>query len=369
MNNSPLPSYLLTYPTVFAVGDEYQIFAPFSDEVIFWVEVGDHAYYDHSNGILRSGTNMHCVKLPMAVLDERGEYTVVYRKMINRAPYFPSSEEERRLTIPFRPVKSEGAINLYHISDAHNRVNEPIAAGQFFGDALDLLILNGDIPDHSGDVKNFNAICKIASGVTKGEIPVVFARGNHDTRGIHAEDMPNYIPTKDGRTYYTFRVGALWGLVLDCGEDKSDDHPEYGHTVCFHQFRLEETEFLRRIIANHEREYDAPGVNCRLVISHIGFTHIAAPPFDIEQELYGEWTRLVGKMNPDLLLYGHYHTVAICPPGGPFDQQGQPCTAVIGSKPTEQGFVGCGITLHPDGRKRIVFNDETGNILTDEVIK
>ena len=361
-----LPSYLLTYPTVFAVGNEYQIFAPFSDEVIFWVKVGDRTYYDHCNGILRSNTNMHRVKLPMAVLDECGEYTVVYRKMINRAPYFPSSEEERWLTVPFCPVKSEGAINLYHISDAHNRVAEPIAAGQFFGDDRDLLVLNGDIPDHSGDVKNFNAICEIASGITHGEIPVVFARGNHDTRGIHAEDMPNYIPTQDGCTYYTFRVGALWGLVLDCGEDKADDHPEYGHTVCFHPFRLEETEFLRRIIANAEREYDAPGVNYRLVISHIGFTYIDQPPFDIEQDLYREWTKLVAEMHPDLLLYGHFHRVQICPQGGDIDHQGQPCTAVIGSRPTPGGFVGCGVTLHPDGSLRIVFNDEAGNILTDE---
>lgn len=364
-----LPPYLLAYPTVFAVGDEYQIFAPFSDEVIFWVKVGNRTYYDHSCGVLRSNTNLHRVRLPMAVLDEVGEYTVVYRKMINRAPYFPSSEEERTLKIPFRPVKREGAINLYHISDAHNRVDEPIHAGRFFGNDLDLLILNGDIPDHSGDVKNFNAICKIASGITRGEIPVVFARGNHDTRGIHAEDMPNYIPTRNGNTYYTFRVGAIWGLVLDCGEDKGDDHAEYGHTVCFHQFRLEETDYLRQIIAHAEREYDADGVQYRLIVSHIGFTHIAEPPFDIEKELYQEWTCLVEQMNPDLLLYGHFHRVSICPPGCEIDHQGQPCTAIIGSKPTDGGFIGCGITLSPDGRKRVVFSDEKGCVLADEVIE
>lgn len=364
-----LPPYLLTYPTVFAVGDDYQIFAPFSDEVIFWVKVGGRTYYDHSNGILRSNTHMHRVKLPMAVLDECGEYTIVYRKMINRSPYFPTSEEERSLTVPFRPVKREGAIHLYHISDAHNRVEEPVRAGSLFGDALDLLILNGDLPDHSGDVKNFNAICEIASGITRGEIPVVFARGNHDTRGIHAEDMPSYTPTQDGRTYYTFRVGAIWGLVLDCGEDKADDHAEYGHTVCFHSFRLEETDYLKKVIAHAEQEYDAPGVNYRLVISHIGFTYIDQPPFDIEQDLYREWTKLVAEMRPDLLLYGHFHRVQICPQGGAIDHQGQPCTAIIGSKPLSGGFVGCGITLQPDGNKRILFNDDKGTVLTDEIVK
>ena len=50
--NSALPPYMLTYPTVFAVGDQYQIFIPFSDEVIVWVKVGDCVFYDHCNGVL-----------------------------------------------------------------------------------------------------------------------------------------------------------------------------------------------------------------------------------------------------------------------------------------------------------------------------
>lgn len=374
MTLPPLPEYMLTYPTVFAVGNEYHIFVPFDTESIVWVKVGEHIYYDHCNGILRSNTNMHRVQLPMSVLDDAKEYTVVYRKMIDRAPYFPSSEDERTLTLPFRPIKNEGSINLYHVSDAHNLVAEPVAAGQFFGDELDLLVLNGDIPNHSGKVRNFNAMCEIASGITHGQCPVVFARGNHDTRGIHAEDMPSYIPTKEGRTYYTFRAGCVWGLLVDCGEDKADNNAEYGHTVCFHQFRLEETEFLKQVIAKAHKEYDAPGVKYRLVISHIGFTHIHHPPFDIEQELYGEWTRLVSKMKPDLLLYGHYHTVRICPPGCDFDHQGQPSTAIIGSKPIlggdrGNGFIGCGVTLREDGTKRVIFNDDKGNVLTDEIIR
>ena len=374
MTLPPLPAYMLTYPTVFAVGNEYHVFVPFETETIMWVNVGDHTYYDHCNGVLRSNTNMHRVQLPMSVLDEAKEYTVVYRRMIDRAPYFPKSEDERALTLPFRPIKNSGEINVYHVSDAHNLVSEPIAAGQLFGDDLDLLVLNGDIPNHSGKVQNFNAICEIASGVTRGQCPVVFARGNHDTRGIHAEDMPSYIPTKDGRTYYTFRAGCVWGLLLDCGEDKPDDNEAYGHTVCFHQFRLEETEFIKQVITNSDREYDSPGVKYRLVISHIGFTHVHHPPFDIEQELYGEWTQLVSKMKPDLLLYGHYHKVMICPSGCDFDNQGQPCTAIIGSKPDfnkENGnsFIGCGITLHENGTKRVIFNDDKGNVLTDEIIR
>ena len=369
-----LPEYMITYPTVFAVGNNYNIFVPFSEEVIMWVKVGDKLYYDECNGILRSNTNMHKAELPMSVLDEAKEYTVVYKKMIERKPYFPISEPERELTVKFRPVKEDGRINVYHISDAHNLVAEPVAAGRFFGDDIDLLVLNGDIPNHSGDVKNFNAICEIASGVTGGQCPVVFARGNHDTRGIHAEDMPNYIPTMNGKTYYTFRVGCVWGLLLDCGEDKRDENEEYGGTICFHQFRVAQTEFIKRVIENAKNEYEAEGVKHRMVISHIGFTHIDKFPFDIEQEIYGEWSRLMREyVKPDILFYGHYHFVGISHVGCEFDNQGQPCAAIIGSKPIfdkENGnsFIGCALTFMEDGKKRVVFNDDKGVIHRDEII-
>ena len=115
---SNLPEYMLVAPTVYAIGDKYNIFVPFSDEVIMWVKVGEHTYYDHCNGILRSNTNMHKVELPMSVLDEAKEYTVHYIKMIDRRPYCPISEEERSITLPFRPVPTDGEIKIYHIADA-----------------------------------------------------------------------------------------------------------------------------------------------------------------------------------------------------------------------------------------------------------
>ena len=370
-----LPEYMLAKPTVFAVEDQYQIFVPFSEQVIMWVKVGDQIFYDDCNGILRSNTLMHKVLLPMRALDEAGSYTVVYKKIIERKPYRPTSEPEREITVSFRPVPKQGEIRLYHVADAHNMVDFPIAAGQYFGDSLDLLVLNGDLPNHSGDIRNFDAICYIASGITGGHCPVVFARGNHDTRGLHAEDMPNYIPTRNGWTYYTFRVGCVWGLVLDCGEDKDDSHEEYGGTVCFHQFRLRETEFIKEVIANAKKEYEAEGVQHRLVISHIGFTYIKKAPFDIENEIYTEWCRLMREyIQPELLLYGHYHKTYISPVGSDFDHRGQACTAIIGSKPIRDenknglGFVGCGIVLREDDKKRVIFNDHTGAVLSDEII-
>ena len=133
MNQATLPEYMHCYPTVMAAGKKYFIFVPFDDEVIMWVTVKDKTYYDDCNGIFRSNTRMHKVELPCSVLDNAGEYTVHYIKMIDRRPYFPISEDERSLTLSFRPVPTDRDINIYHIADAHNLVEEPVAAGRYFG--------------------------------------------------------------------------------------------------------------------------------------------------------------------------------------------------------------------------------------------
>jgi predicted phosphodiesterase len=368
---------MLTLPTVFAIGDKYNIFVPFSCEVIMWVKVGDKTYYDEYNGILRSNTNMHKVELPMSVLDSEKKYTVCYKKAIERKPYFPKFEDEVALTFDFRPVPTSGPINIYHIADAHNLVDEPVRAGRYFGDKLGLLILNGDIPNHSGRIENFNAICEIAAKVTGGSCPSVYVRGNHDTRGIHAEDMPNYIPTLNGKTYYSFRVGSLWGLAIDCGEDKPDGNAEYGGTICFHGFREREDEYIHEIVGNANKEYNADGVEHRIVISHIPFSYIQPAPFNIEQDIYREWTRVMrDEIKPELLLYGHLHQTAIYAPGSDFDSYSlQPCPAIVGSAPIlphsspdgKTGFTGCAITLDGD-KMTVVFNNDKGEIVSKHEI-
>lgn len=211
---------------------------------------------------------------------------------------------------------------------------------------------------------------KIAAKITKGNIPVVFSRGNHDTRGLMAERFNEYTPTYQGNTYYTFRIGNVWGMVLDCGEDKLDSHEEYGGTVCFHQFRLRETAFIKDVIARANEEYLADGVEYRLVIAHNPFTVIHKKPFDIEQELFGEWIQLIGEhIQPQALLGGHMHCLKVIRPGDELDCFGQTFPTVVGSivKGQDPYYAGAGFEL--DGEKMtITFTDSEGNVLETESI-
>ncbi len=362
---------LITYPAVYAVGEEYQIISVFSCEALVWVEVGGEQFFDESNGIIRSGKPVHKVSVPMELLNETKEYSVCYRKVIERKPYYTDTEDVQSISFSFKPIESE-TIKIYHIADAHNKVATPVAAGRFFGDELDLLVLNGDIPNHSGDIKNFDAIHEIAGQITKGEIPVIFSRGNHDMRGIYAENIAEYTPTDRGNSYFTFRLGDLWGIVLDCGEDKPDASIEYGNTICCHAFRRRETRFIKNVIKNAEREYLAPGVKKRLVICHDPFTYTPPAPFDIEIELFTEWARLIGEnIKPNFMLCGHKHVCEVSYSGSPRDNKVQPCPVIIGSNPHkhEEGpdrFDGCAIIYNND-KVHVKFTDQDKNIIGEEI--
>ena len=233
-------------PAVFVVGNTYQIMLPCTQPSLMWVKIGEKCYYDHVNGILRSDTKMHRITVPQHELNEAGAYTLCERLIIERKPYFSETENIQETEYEFRPVKTDGA-RAFHLADVHGNTKVALSVAEKFG-AIDFLILNGDIINHSGSVDKFDAIYEIIEELTEGNIPVVFSRGNHDLRGVCAEKLSEYTPINNGNSYYTFNLGSIWGILLDCGEDKSDEHPEYGNTICCHYFREEEKKYLKQII-------------------------------------------------------------------------------------------------------------------------
>ena len=358
-----------TAPAVFAVGNEYQIMVEVEKESLMYVKVGELTFYDESNGVMNSLSPMHRVCVPMHVLDKEKEYTVIIRPIIERKVYFPETEEPQEFNFNFRPIP-EKDVRIFHISDAHSWVEQPIAAAKTFGD-VDLLILNGDVIDSSGDPSMFSNIYEICSAITNGEIPVVFSRGNHDMRGYYAEKVTDYIPNSNGKTYYSFRCGNLWGLVLDCGEDKDDDHVEYGYMVASHIFRQRQTEYIKSIIENAENEYAAEGVKTKLIICHNPFSIQLAEPFNIEEEIFSEWAKLLkDNVKPDLMICGHLHATDIYPVGCKRDHLGQPCPVVVASLPiwSEKNFVGGGITIK-DTEFEVAFTDSLGVTRSKEIVK
>ena len=362
-----IPNIFLTSPIVYAVRDTYQILVPVREPCVMWVKADGKCYYDDSNGILRSACTTHKMTVPMEVLNRARQYSVCWRAVPERKPYFTVPGEEEAYISTFRPVE-KSPVRICHIADAHNRVDLPVAAGSYFGDELDLLILNGDIPNDSGSVENFLNIHEIAARLTHGEIPVVFSRGNHDMRGIFAEKLEEHTPTDGGKSYFTFRLGHLWGMVLDCAEDKPDSNVEYGFMNCCEDFRRRETEFIHAVIRDKANEYEAEGVENRIVISHNPFSETIRPPFDIEIETYTEWCRLLKEyVKPQLILCGHMHQAYVTRPGEERDHKGQPCPVFVASLPKKESYAGGNVELYTD-HAVLRISDQDKNVLCEDTI-
>lgn len=314
-------------PSVYIVDGEYQICVLVESECTMWVEIAGRKFYDHSNGILRSGRFVHIAHVPQDLLDQERAYTVRLQKLNERKPYFTDYGEIESKEYTFRPIEEKEECHILNLADAHSLVEEPIGSGSYFGDELDLLLLNGDIPNHSGDIDYFKSIYQISGHITGGRVPCVFSRGNHDMRGIYAERLAEFTPTANGKSYFTFRAGPIWGIVLDVAEDKSDMSEEYGRTICCSAFREEEERFLDAVIEQGAFR-DAP---VRLVVSHAPFAFKLPPPFDIEETRYRSWCAKLQAVRPTVMLTGHLHECFLETSGGQHDTYGQPCPVVCSS--------------------------------------
>ena len=337
-----------TDPVVYCMGDEYRIFFYTRFPSFAKIRVGGTEFDDCRCGIMRSAKGMRGITVPKSLLDECGEYTVCLDVITARVAYGTKTVKTVEKSYAFRPVKSGAPVRAFMTGDAHGNAQRSVKAAKTFG-GFDFLIVNGDMSDKCEKTNSFEVAHNVAAELTRGEIPVVYARGNHENRGAAAELIYDYIPLRNGLTYYTFRLGSIWGLVLDCGEDKGDEHSEYGGSVRFHKFRKEQTAYMRELIDDAQNAFAAPGVEHRVVVSHIPFIRDMNKTFTIENETYAEWAKLMFEIKPDALLSAHMHTYEIMRPGSPHARFPAPCPTVVGTE-CRDGYLGAtGLTFDKKG--------------------
>lgn len=344
-------------PVVYAVGTDYQIFFYVSRSAYARLKVGSVVYDDAVCGIMRSAPGLRQITVPQSALNKAGGYTLCLQRIRERKSYWTETIGAKETFYPFFPVPESGDVRAYMLGDAHGDEARTLAAARNAG-AFDFLVVNGDI-NESITLRHFELAHNIAAALTGGSRPVVYARGNHENRGAASELLPQYIPTRGGSTYYTFRLGSVWGIVLDCGEDKTDGHPEYGGYARFHPFRLQETDYLRRVFRHAKTEFKAPGVTTRIVVVHTHFPCVQEPEFDIERPLLQRWCSLLGKMGADVILSAHEHRFAVLLPGDKGLRLQTPCPLVIGAENTKEHIGGTLCTFRPDAIE-VVFATSDG---------
>lgn len=323
MNTTPIPSNavettsLVCHPGVFLIEQDYEIILLCDKTAMASVVVDGRTFADHINGVMRSDTDVHKIKVPKALLDKARSYRVHITPLADHCNYYPKPSPTEAYEYPFAPIPETGEIKAYVLADTHGQVTVPAETALAHG-PMDLLFLLGDIGDSAATREQVTTLHRLTAAITGGRFPTVYIRGNHDTRGYMAEHLHKYIPTRNGSTYYTFRAGTVWGVVLDCGEDKPDTNieyglPETGGVANFLPFRNAQTDYLRDLIANADTTYNAEGITRRIALCHINFTYTDRPFNDKNPALYEKWIGCLNEIGIDLLICGHEHRVGMQP--------------------------------------------------------
>ena len=163
------------------------------------------------------------------------------------------------------PDKASVKFAVFNDMHEHDSVlraeSEPIPAGKY-----DFVLFNGDMTSQMESVRDIEVnYLRSASSKFAANLPLFCSRGNHENRGVDSYDFLNLFPTSTGNTYYTFRQGPAFFVVLDGGEDKPDSDIRNLGLSCYDQFREDEAVWLKGVVASDEYR-NAP---VRIVVIHM----------------------------------------------------------------------------------------------------
>lgn len=190
------------------------------------------------------------------------------------------------------------------VNDIHGRDSMMLALTKGLKEQKpDFVVFNGDMVSFMGSVEDIETgFMTRATETFATDVPLVYVRGNHETRGPGFSEYLNLFPTPTNTPYFTFRQGPVAFVVLDSGEDKPDSDIEYGGTAAYDAYREQMAEWLKEAVKNEEFR-SAP---VKIALLHI--------PFDKGVGWYGnnELKRLLlptlNEAGIDVMLCGHTHS-------------------------------------------------------------
>lgn len=280
-------------PVVFDNGEGYSVVFSTNDKatanITYRYQGEDIVRYDEDNGRKNSSV-IHTIKVPYQELSQN-TYKVSATRVIDELGYGGLSGK----TIESEEInfndKFDDTINVLTVSDWHTHNDLAKQTISKIG-AYDALVLLGDgAPGFNFQSEVVKYILSFASDLSRGEMPVLFARGNHETRGREAANLSSYLGMD--KFYYSAKLGDYRFIVLDSGEDKEDSHIEYGSMVAYEQHRKNMVEWLgTQENPNHEK---------LIALSH-------SNEICIEEELSKTAHSRLDALNTSLLVSGHTHT-------------------------------------------------------------
>ena len=265
-------------------------------------------FYQTSHGRRTAGT-YHCVRIDSLKPGTEYRYRIVGKVVeddsnIYRINYGLLREISAKRNHSVRTLDPSAEVCRFSMmNDIHGKDNVYAAlAATMDPKKTDFLVLNGDMVSNA---KQIDTVIKhMVEPIKKQaeQIPLFYARGNHEGRGADFDKLYDMFPTSTGQFYYTFRQGPAAFVVLDAGEDKPDSHHEYGGTADYDAYRRAQTEWLLKAV-KEESFASAPMKICIIHIPTLAFRS----SWYAERYITEHWVPILEKAGLDLALCAHHH--------------------------------------------------------------
>ena len=351
----PLTPYKIAAdPVVMDTGKDYAVVFATNDRgtgfVTYTYEGEERTVPAEKHGRLIGDRLIHSVHVPYEHLNGNA-YVVGSTRVIGEWSY--GGFQGKTVTKgPYTLQVNESETQRYLLlSDWHTFTNAAKKAAAKLGD-FDALVLLGDpAPGMDFEEEAVQYLVRFAGDLSGGTKPVYWVRGNHETRGAFADDLPDFLGYET--CYYTARRGDYAFLVLDSGEDKPDSHIEYGGMDAYERQRKEQIDWLKTLKKDGGK---------LVVFSHAW--QFSQP----EKEVSLEAWRLMDGLGASFVVSGHVHVrklMTAADDGAPEQLLSFPDMRVfIDGGHRGKHFVASMMTLSPDG---VLFT--SANDLNDEILK
>ncbi len=289
--------YFTALPGVYEMGDGYAVIWATSFKGTGYLKYTyngkNYTVYDEKNNIVRTNDTIHVVKVPHEHL--QGNSYTVFSTEVTSHQYAITNYGTTISAGPISMKKYDGGsdFDILMLTDTHGQLNWAKNVSKQFSKDPDLVVFSGDIVDSIETKAEIAHMFNIMGTVTGGRYPVIYCRGNHETRGIYSTAILDYFPTKTGEFYFDFRYGPLWGVVIDTGEDKVDSHEYYGNLANYKEYNLKQEVWLRSLRPDTTADY-------RLGIYHI--PNINTLPNSID------FSDSIAHLRFQIGISGHTHT-------------------------------------------------------------
>ncbi len=352
-----VPYEITSAPSVIDNGTEYSVVFSTNDYGTGYVEYNyngkDYKVYDEMGGRLNSDSKIHSISVPYEHL-RNNTYSVGSTRVYEQYSYGShrgKTVNSEKYTLKYNDSENQ---TFLVVSDWHTELKDAYNAIGYLGDYDSVILLGDSTPGVDFEEEVVRNIVEFSGEVAKGTKPVIYARGNHETRGQYAGKILDSLGLNE--FYYTTDVGPYSFIVLDSGEDKEDSHPEYGGMNNYGQYRADMIDWMKTVNFENDKV---------VAISH------SWTLCDVEEELSTAGWNELDRIGTRLLLSGHYHECRLL---GSTEAEDELST--LSAHPDIVGFIDGGkmngsfvaskMTLSPDGFTLEAYNNNGEKVFNEK---